>query len=550
MSLLPGLLFDPSVSPWLQLGLILLGTLASEDLTCIGVGLLVATGRVDLFVGLAGCFAGIVAGDIGLWLGGRLAAIGLLSVPFAGRWLDRLLPPSQRDEMARWLDRGWWAVLAARFLPGTRLPLYLAAGALGTPLGRFVLWTALGALLWVPLVVLITAALGESAVAPFAWLLGSGWLALLAGAAVVLALFRVLLLACTARGRRHLRVTIARLVRHEFWPAWLFYLPLLPWLAWLSLRYRGVHTWTAANPGIPYGGVVGESKFAISSRLPAEVVVPSVLIRAGNIATRLVQICNGLAEKGWTFPLILKPDSGQRGSGVKRVVSLVEVSSYLREQPDAILVQPYHPGPHEAGIFYYRLPDEETGHIFSITDKVFPVVLGDGRSTLEELIWQDPRYRLQAEVFLARHHEQRDRVLPEGQRLPLAVAGNHCQGTLFRDGAHLLTPELERAIDAIAQRFASFYIGRFDVRYRSVEAFKAGRDLAIVELNGVTSESTNVYDPSWSILAAYRTLFRQWDLLYRIGHANRQRGHAENLAELIRLVYRYYTQRRGSLLAD
>ncbi|WP_410962843.1 hypothetical protein, partial [Salmonella sp. SAL4446] len=74
-------------------------------------------------------------------------------------------------------------------------------------------------------------------------------------------------------------------------------------------------------------------------------------------------------------------------------------------------------------------------------------------------------------------------------------------------------------------------------RYTDREAFQAGRDLSIVELNGVTSESTNLYDPSWSLLAAYRTLFRQWALLYQIGDANRRRGHAAaSVQELLRLV--------------
>ena len=229
----------------------------------------------------------------------------------------------------------------------------------------------------------------------------------------------------------------------------------------------------------------------------------------------------------------------------------MDVEKYLQGQPAAVIVQTYHPGPFEAGIFYYRLPGEEKGHIFSVTDKVFPVLVGDGRSTLEELIWRHPRYRMQARTFLARHDAERARALATGERFALALAGNHCQGTMFRDGAHLVTPELERAVDAIARRFPGFYIGRFDVRYTDVAAFRAGRDLAIVELNGATSESTNLYDPSWSLFAAYRTLFRQWSLLYRIGDANRRRGHAPTgTLELLRLVFGYYRGLRVDPLAD
>src|SRR5207237_2668846 len=103
----------------------------------------------------------------------------------------------------------------------------------------------------------------------------------------------------------------------------------------------------------------------------------------------------------------------------------------------------------------------------------------------------------------------------------------------------------------IARRFPGFFIGRFDVRYPDVAMFQAGRGLAVVELNGVTSESTNIYDPSWSLMSAYRTLYRQWALLYRIGAANRQRGHAPTgVLALLRLVFDYYRGLRVEALAD
>jgi hypothetical protein len=189
-----------------------------------------------------------------------------------------------------------------------------------------------------------------------------------------------------------------------------------------------------------------------------------------------------------------------------------------------VIAQPFHPGPFEAGIFYYRLPASPRGHIFSITDKVFPVLFGDGVSTVETLIWSHPRFRLQASTFAARHRTSLDRVLAAAEPFPLAVAGNHCQGTLFRDGSGLLTPALEHRIDEIARSYPGFFVGRFDVRYSDLDAFKAARDLAIVELNGVTSESTDIYDPDGSLLRAYRRLFRQWSIVFAIGGANRALG--------------------------
>jgi membrane protein DedA with SNARE-associated domain len=526
----------------------MLATFGSEDLTCIAVGLSIGSGQLDTLVGLAGCFLGIFVGDLGLWMLGFLVGLGLLRLPVVGQ----VVSVQRREELRQWLDNhGSGALLAARFLPGTRLPLYLTSGLLRQSITRFAMWTFLAALLWTPALVILVALLGERVVEPAKLLLGTGWLAVVVGAITLLLFIRTGMLACTSTGRGKLIARVSRLWRWEFWPSWLFYLPVLPWLAYLSLRYGRVLTWTAANPGIPHGGVVGESKQLILEQLPPEWVVTSLLIHPGELSVRLNRLRRVIEQSGWGFPMILKPDAAQRGAGVRRVGDLDEVEKYLRNQPAAVVVQSYHPGPYEAGIFYYRLPGVNTGHIFSITDKVFPVLVGDGRSTLEELIWRHPRYRMQARVFLARHDSNRGRILVDGEPFVLALAGNHCQGTMFRDGAHFITPALERAVDGIARQFTGFYIGRFDVRYADPEAFKAGRDFAIVELNGVTSESTNIYDPSWSLFTAYRTLFRQWSLLYRIGYANRQQGHASTgILELFRFVFDYYRGLQVDPLAD
>jgi hypothetical protein len=131
------------------------------------------------------------------------------------------------------------------------------------------------------------------------------------------------------------------------------------------------------------------------------------------------------------------------------------------------------------------------------------------------------------------------------------MAGNHAQGTLFRDGRHLLTPALERRIDEIAQAHPGFYVGRFDIRYGDVEAFRQGRDLAVVELNGATAESTNIYDPDTPLFEAYRQLFAQWSIVFAIGAANRARGaRVTSLARLATLVRNHLGARSAFATSD
>lgn len=499
-----------------RMAALMAGTLISEDLTCVGAGLLARAGRIELWEAIAGCLLGIVAGDAGLWAVGRFAGRRALE----WRWLGARRAGASIERASEWVGRKLpWMILGARFLPGCRLPMFVLAGMSGRPAGPFVFWTFVAASLWTPLIVAGSAWIGET----FARAFGSA--AAIAPFVVLaaLALLRIGHGALRDHSRARLGASMSRLWRWEFWPAWLFYLPLVPWIALLSFRYKGFATIAAANPGIPDGGFVGESKAAILAALPPERVLPFARLDAGGPKDRLAALLTMMDQRGWRFPIVLKPDAGQRGAGVRLVRDEARALLALGEQSAPILAQVYHPGPGEAGIFYYRFPGEARGRIFSVTDKIFPSVMGDGIHSIEWLIARHPRHRMQARVFLHRLGERARAVPAEGEVVALGMAGNHCQGTMFRDGGHLVTQELERAVDDVARRCPGFYFGRFDVRYERPEDLRAGR-FAIVELNGVTSESTNIYDPSRSLLWAWWTLARQWGLLFRIGSLNLRAG--------------------------
>ena len=413
------------------------------------------------------------------------------------------------------------------------------------------MWSLVAVSLWTPLVVLAAAG-GLTLVSPtLVGLTGIGWWIAVALALSLLVMGRLAATLRTRRARQQFAAALSRAWRWEFWPMWMFYAPVALWLAWLVVRYRGIGAIAAANPGMQDGGIVGESKHEILTRLPNDWTLPSFLVDCIDVDGRAWHLASGVASRGWTFPLVLKPDMGQRGVGVRLIKSLNDARDYLSAQLGPVVVQQYHPGPFEAGVFYYRMPDEPNGRILSITDKHFPFLVGDGVSTLEDLIWAEPRLRMQAATFLARHGAIRTRILAVGERLPLAFAGNHAQGTLFRDGRHLITPELEGRIEQIARSYPGFFIGRFDVRYTDVERFKTGDDLAIVELNGATAESTNIYDPDNTLASAYRQLFRQWSLVFAIGDANLRRGAGRlTVARLVSLLRAHRTSRVAFEVSD
>jgi hypothetical protein len=344
---------------------------------------------------------------------------------------------------------------------------------------------------------------------------------------------------------------IARLRRWEFWPSWVIHAPVVAWIGGLALYHRGLTVFTAANPGIEEGGFVGESKSAILARLPQTWVIPWAVLEPAPLSIRITALDEMMRVRGWSYPLVIKPDVGQRGTGVRWLHRAAEAERYLEREPRRVLLQIPHPGPGEAGLFYVRVPGAARGRLFSVTEKRFPVLIGNGRSTIEALILSHQRARLQARVFFTRHAAQLDRIPATGEVVPLVRAGNHAQGAQFFDGSWLATPALEARIDEIARAFPGFYFGRFDVRYAEAREVMAGRGFAIVELNGVTSEATHIYDPSGSLIDAWRTLMRQWSMAFAVGAANRARGHRPaTLRRLLSLISAYATLSSTHPVAD
>ncbi len=498
-------------------------TLISEDLTCISAGILVAQGRLDFLAGAFACFFGIFVGDVLLYAAGRFLGRPVLKrAPL--RWFIRA---SEVEKSSAWFSRRGLAVIfASRFVPGARLPTYFAAGLLNTSFWWFALYFLLAGVVWAPLLVGLSNVLGGEVIKSALVQGQSLIIKIVIAALVVYAAAKLAVRLSNHKGRRLLVSRWRRLTRWEFWPAWAFYPPVIGYVAWLALKHRGLTLFTAANPGILAGGFVGESKIEILDRLSgsADFVARAWLIESSlDAAQRIARARQLMANHGLGFPVVLKPNTGQRGSGVAVVRSEAALSDYLGRSAVDTIIQEYVAGS-EFGVFYYRRPSEARGRIFSITEKRFPIVKGDGSSTLEQLILDDPRAVCMARFYL---NKQGGRLLDKpaaGEAVQLVELGTHCRGAIFLDGGRVKTPELERAFDEISRGFDGFYFGRFDVRAPSIDDFKRGRNFKVIELNGVTSEATHIYDPRNGLLDAYRVLFAQWRLAFEIGAANRARG--------------------------
>ncbi len=324
----------------------------------------------------------------------------------------------------------------------------------------------------------------------------------------------------------------------EFWPGWIFYAPVVLYWIYLGIRFRSLSLATAANPTITSGGLCGESKSSILDQIGRDQriwVAEFVKVVTGrDDATMALE---RMRERNIGFPVVAKPDVGCHGNGVRLVTDLSALQRVLTDYPAGVdlLLQEFVPFEGEAGVFYVRLPGLAP-QITSLTLKQAPCVRGDGRSTLRELIQADERASILARLFYPRLRDQLDDVVPAGRLVRLVFTGNHCKGSVFKDGRSEITSSLTTRIDEICGSMPQFYFGRVDLRFNDIAALRRGDNFRIIEVNGVGSEATHIWDPQTSLVDAYRAQFGHYKMAFTIGDQMRRAGYRPTtLLDLLKL---------------
>jgi hypothetical protein len=312
-----------------------------------------------------------------------------------------------------------------------------------------------------------------------------------------------------------------------------YIIPAFMWAA-LSLRYLSPTLPSVANPAMEVGGLWGESKtqghelFGMTARAA---IAPYIEFDRSpgdpDAARDMAIVRKRLAETGLDYPLIAKPDRGYQGWGVKLAQDEAEIREYLTSLPpgEGLILQEFISYEGEAGLFYVRNPGEERGRITSLALTYAPHVIGNGMSTLEQLVLSDGVLAKSASIYRPQHGEAWGQAVPEGQVVILTHARSARLGAVYRDARDLVTPALEERIETIARDIKEFHFGRFDIRFRSIEALQRGEDFYIVELNGAGAEMLHFWDGRFGIVEAYRTLWRQYRTLFALSAKNARRGH-------------------------
>lgn len=303
-----------------------------------------------------------------------------------------------------------------------------------------------------------------------------------------------------------------RLKAWEYWPAWLTNIPVGFFWLYFALRSRSLFFFNAANPAIENGGVMGESKIDILNQVP-EAYKPQTLWVPKE---ELTQIKEKITQSGLEFPVIVKPNVGERGLGVEKIDDAIALKHYLQKVSVDLIVQEYVVYLEEFSVLHYRFPSQKQGRITSLCHKIHLQVIGDGQSNLRELILNHDRALLQLKEMERRYPNQMDKVIPKGEKRVLLPIGNHARGAMFLNANPEIDAQLTSVFDDISHQMNGIYLCRYDLKCESLESLKAGLSFKILEINGVTGEPAHIYDPSYSVMQAYRDLFQHWKKVYEI----------------------------------
>lgn len=261
----------------------------------------------------------------------------------------------------------------------------------------------------------------------------------------------------------------------------------------------------------------GEKKSEIFDLIPDKYIPKTHLIAKGDLG----QAVTHATTLG--FPLIAKPDIGERGIWVKKITNNEELSRYVSRCPTNFLLQEYVDYPVELGVFYVRNPGKN-GQVTSIVRKEFLTVIGDGQSSILQLLEANPRAIMNADFSSEFLKKNGNTILAKGETELVEPIGNHCLGTMFLNDANEIDEALTKAIDSIAKEIPEFYFGRFDLRCKSIDDLRQLKHFKILELNGAGSEPGHIYQPGYSLIRAYKDILWHLKVLADISIENHKKG--------------------------
>jgi hypothetical protein len=277
-----------------------------------------------------------------------------------------------------------------------------------------------------------------------------------------------------------------------------------------------------------FSGFEGETKQEMFQHLPPEFSPITIYIHSSEDFNCVLK---KMFEAGLRFPVAVKPDVGTKGLLFRKIENAEQLKAYHSLLPFTYVIQEMITFPLELSIFYVRYPDDEKnlpafkqGIITGIIAKEYLHVTGDGKSTLQQLIENHPKAFMMAEEQKIKHKENLNNVIALNQKYVLNELGNHNRGARFINLKNEIDEQLLNVMDKINFYSKHYYYGRYDIKTSSLEDLKQGKNISILEYNGVGSEPNHIYDIGLSYTQAINIIAQHWKYMFEIGRINYKKG--------------------------
>lgn len=310
---------------------------------------------------------------------------------------------------------------------------------------------------------------------------------------------------------------IKKIFTYSGFPFWFFHVPIFPYYLYLSVKRSSLAFFTNTNPSIFTGGFVNDAKTEYIKTIHPD-LIPKYIYIEKKLSLEVMK--EKINTENMSFPFILKPNRGERGKGVVKINTIEELEAQLNICPDDFLLQEYINYPLEYGVLYYKFPNGSKDGITSICYKELPYIVGDGINTIQTLI--ETKYKTDALHFTKKNNTAA--ILEKNQTLQLDYVAHRNRKCVFKNYNHIYCPEILNTFREISSQIDGFYFGRYDIKANSLQDLIEGKNIKILEINGVGSQPIHIFDPNYSFLRTYYDLIKHWKLIATISKQNQKRG--------------------------
>ncbi len=300
----------------------------------------------------------------------------------------------------------------------------------------------------------------------------------------------------------------------------------------MAIYRRMIRSINGLNPGMSgLSGLFEISKTEIATHLSPTYCPKTVTIESRQAPSTLIEVVeqSGLdVESG----VICKPDMGERSFGVKIVRSREELVEYARGIKRRFLVQELIKEPKEFTLSFFRLapdcpertpassttepPEAAIFEVRTLAERVLPTVVGNGTSTVAELIGLgDFSERQQKNMISMLSSQELEKVPLPGEVEEIGRIGSVDYGIELK--IRELSPQQRSQLNKMVARILTnqqgelydVWFGRFDLRANSFEELLEGRS-KVIELNGAMAGPQEGLVKGLDIRERYRVFKAQY----------------------------------------